>query len=256
MRRFGRVTLGDALPDEDLPVVPGLRETPNGGWAIAESLVKLMAAVAQVPGADAAIQIIRALGGIEEAQVVMLRQIGSDVKLIREGPFHSAREHLETAMRRAGKGQEYEHHLERANDLLIDALGQSASVKESSVIKFNLGVVAVIRGDRAEARYRLKQAQRDCRKVSDELARAAKVRVRVNPTGSLPLLASTAVLSGLLDKGGRQATTALKAYLPFATTVAQTHNAIDPSAVIPVPQLNGDSVKGFVLEWRYPLPGR
>jgi hypothetical protein len=42
--------LGDALPDENLPVVPSLQGTPNGGWAIAESLVKLMAAVAQVPG--------------------------------------------------------------------------------------------------------------------------------------------------------------------------------------------------------------
>jgi hypothetical protein len=166
------------------------------------------------------------------------------------------RPHLETAMRQAEKSQEYEHHLQRANDLLIDALGQSGSVKESSVIKFNLGVVAAIRGDRAEARYRLKQAQRDCRKVSDELARAARVRVRLDPKASLPLLVPAALLSSSLDKGGNRATIALKAYLPFAATVAEAHNAIDPSAVIPVPQLNGDSVKGFVLEWRYPLPGR
>jgi len=61
------------------------------------------------------------------------------------------------------------------------------------------------------------------------------VRVRLDPTASLPLLASAAILSGFLDKGGNQATNALKAYLPFAATVAEAHNAIDPSAVIPVP---------------------
>ena len=236
---------------------------PIAWGAIAESLVIITAGVAQVPGAAEAIKVMKALAGIEDAQAVMLQRIGSDVQLIRTGPFRAAREHLDTAMRKAEAGTEYEHHLREADDLLVQALGQCASAEESSVIQFNLGVVAAIRGDRAEARYRLKQAYEDCAKVTRELsARAADVLVFGPRETAVALIAApiiapitiTAVAAYKYRKKEKrgQATTALRAYLPFAETVAQAHNVIEPTAILPAPQLSGDSGKGYLLKWSEP----
>jgi hypothetical protein len=102
----------------------------------------------------------------------MLKQIGSNVELIRKGPFRAARAHLDQAAMRTAEAADYDH-LRQAGDLLALALGQCATPQESSVIQFNLGAVEAIRGNHAEARYRLRQAHGEGVNVTRELTTEA-----------------------------------------------------------------------------------
>lgn len=243
------------MAGEQRPAVTGLSDRSVAWGSLAQSLVSL--GTAAVPGSTEVIQVIRALCGIENAQAVLLQRIGHDVELIRTGPFRAAREHLATAMRKSAAGTEYEGHLVEAENLLIQALGQCASAEESSLIQFNLGVVAAIRGDRAEADYRLKQAYRDSVKVTLELSkRASDTRFAKNPKAraalvwmSFSYLGLPIVIAKVAQlKRARAARSKLVAYLPFAEATARAHNAITPAEALPEPRLRRLG-KGFHLEW-------
>jgi hypothetical protein len=255
------------MAKKDRPVVATSEDAPIAWGAIAESLILISADAARVPGAAAAIKIIKALVGSGEAQAAMLKQIGSDVELIRTGPFHAAREHMEIAVRKAQAGTDYQHHLQEADDLLVQALAHCKSVEEASVVKFNLGVIAAIRGDRVEAGYRLKQAYEDAATVTRELGdRAANVRViggsktvrRLAIAGGVlyypigaPIGVVLAVRKYSKVKKSKHATAVLQSYVPFASTVARAHNVIDSAEIFPAPQLSG-SGGSFDLKWAEP----
>lgn len=247
---------------EQRPSVTDLPDTSIAWGSVADSMVAL--ATSRIPGSTAVIQAIKALYGVGDAQTALLLRIGRDVELIRTGPFRSAGEHVATAMRKSIAGTDYERHLVEAENLLIQALGQHASTEESSVINFNLGIVAAIRGDRAEAEHRLRQAYDDSVEVANELSDRAsdtgiigQDRVRA-PIFRIPLQAFLIYMwpFSIPQKirnvhKARVARKALAAYLPFLESVVLSHNAIAPVDILPEPHLLR-SRSDFRVEWAYP----
>jgi len=200
------------------------------------------------------------LVGIEDIQVVMLKRIGRDVQLLREGPFHAAQEQLRIALRKGPMHADYGHHLSEAEDLLVSALGQAASIEEKSIVRFHLGVIEALRGDIAEARYRLKESFDDCMTVTCELSsRAGNVKVlksRWSAAASAYAPFGIYVVAArklLKVQKAQDAATALAAYVPFVNTVARAGNAIDQTAKRPGLILRGSSDQGYELEWTKPL---
>jgi hypothetical protein len=127
-------------------------------WSnLASSVITFASQQSGIPGASEASQVILALCGIEDVQATMLQRIQSDVALLRMGPFRSARVHLQTADRKGSAHPDYQYHLREAVSLFIQALGQSASAEERSVVTFNLGLVEAVRGDAREAQSRLEE---------------------------------------------------------------------------------------------------
>lgn len=189
----------------------------------------------------------------------MLTCIQRDVQLLRKGPFRAAQEQLATALRKGPTNSRYEHHLSEAEDLLVVALGQSASVEESSVIEFNLGVVAAVRGDVADAQHRLNESYHDCVNVIEELVlRSADVKVfksRWAPVAwrSVPF-AGYVIGARKLVKAlkAQDAASALEGYVPFVNTVARAGNAIEQAAMHPGLILRRASKGGYELEWTKP----
>jgi hypothetical protein len=207
-------------------------------WSdLASSVVAFSAQLSGIPGASEASQVILALCGIEDEQEIMLRRIQSDVALLRMGPFRSARVHLQTADRKGSAHPDYQYHLREAVSLLIQALGQSASAEERSVVTFNLGLVEAVRGDAREAQSRLEESCSYCVTASRELVvKANNVAVwrskRIDTVlVALPQIGQLVIVRSLRKlKKADEAAAALRGYVPFVNTVTQTGNAIQQTA--------------------------
>jgi hypothetical protein len=218
----------------------------------------IAATSAGVPAATEVSKVILALLGLQDAQSAMLDHIRRDVELLRAGPFRAAQEQLAIANRKSSVDAEYQHHLQRAVDLLVDALGQSASVEESSVIRFNLGVVAAVSGDAAEARHRLAESYRDCVSVVEELVtRTTDIKIiKSRWTASAAAMPGGITYIGIVKflkaLKAQDAAIALESYVPFVNTVAQTSNATEKVARNPGLRLQGTFQEGYELEWTAP----
>lgn len=133
-----RILQGEVADDESTARPVSVDENPTvlGNWgSVAESVAVLAAQGAGIPGADAAAKVIQALIGIEDAQSVMLKRIRRDVELLRMGPFRAAQEQLAIAHRKGRINAEYGRHLQEAEDLLVQAVAQAATIEEASVIR-------------------------------------------------------------------------------------------------------------------------
>jgi hypothetical protein len=225
-------------------------------WSdLASSVAAFAAQQSGIPGASEAAQVILALCGIEDEQAIMLRRIQSDVALLRMGPFRSARVHLQTADRKGSAHPDYQYHLREAVSLLIQALGQSASAEERSVVTFNLGLVEAVRGDAREAQSRLEESYSYCVTAGRELVAKANnvailrskridtVLVALPQIGALFIMRSARKL-----KKADEAAAALGGYVPFVNTVAQTGNAIQQTAK--QGELKLREVPGTITEYR------
>jgi hypothetical protein len=242
--------------------------TASNSWgSVAQSLVIIGAQGVGVPAPAAAVTVIRALLGIEDTQAALLNQIGSDVHLIRTGPFRSAQEHLDAARRKASAGKKYARHLREAENLLIEALGRSASLQEKSIINFNLGVIAAILNDQSEALYRLQTSYENCRAAIKELRSQVKIWYfspkRAALAGPLILFSGPAGWTGAAvggirehnkNKKGYLALAALREYAPFVNGVARAYNVIAPAPMLAGVQVNPDLGRHstYLLKWTTP----
>jgi len=228
----------------------------EGSWNnLASSVVTFTSQQSGIPGASQASQVILALCGIEDEQSIMLQGIQRDVALLRMGPFQSAREHLQTADRKGAVHPDYEYHLREAVNLLIQALGQSASAEERSVVTFNLGIVEAVRGDALEAQSRLEASYGYCVTASHELAAKANnlavlrskridtILVATHIFGPFTIMRSLRKL-----KKADAAATALEGYVPFVNTVAEVGNAIQQT--VKQSELKLRKVPGTSTEYR------
>jgi hypothetical protein len=231
-------------------------------WSnLASSVAAFATQLSGIPGAAEASQVILALSGIEDEQATMLRRIQSDVALLRMGPFRSAREHIQTAERKGSAHPDYQGHLREAVSLLIQALGQSASAEERSVVTFNLGLVEAVRGDAREALSRLEESYSYCVTASREVAAKANnvailrgkksdaVLVAVPYLGQLVIVRSARKL-----RKADEAAAALGGYVLFVNTVAQADNAILQTAKrseLKLREVPGSRTKyrRYELEW-------
>ena len=235
------------MPDEQPPAGAIPAGEPVAWGSITESLI--LFAAAEVPGAAEVIKIIKALVGIENTQTALLQRVRRDVRLIRFGPFHSAREHLETAGRNTGNPAECEHHLRESQNRLIDAVGMCSSFEETSVVRFNLAVVAALRGNYPEARVQLQQAYEASVKATNDLGQQASslseewgraLTASVVLIWPAPVVGSVLALRAAYKiNKAQQVTKTLKMYLPFTDTVAQAYKTFDPTAEVLAPRLDG-----------------
>jgi hypothetical protein len=239
------------------PVISQHAPPVTAPWlGLAQSAASYAAESAGVPGAEAGMQLLRALCGVEDAQKAMLDSIGRDVSLLREGPFRSAQEQVAIATRRGVDDPQNDHHLQSAEDHLISALGQSSCTEESSVIKFWLGLVALRRDDRKEAQYRLADSYTDCVTVVQEFTSNAS-DVKVLKTRWSTGLSAYLVYPGVYVAAkkikkiwrAQEASTALANYIPFVNAVAQTANASGGEGTRPELLLHDKPEKGYELEW-------
>ncbi len=231
-------------------------------WSnLASSVVAFASQQSGIPGASEASQVILALCGIEDAQATMLRRIKSDVSLLRMGPFHSARVHLQTADRKGSAHPDYQYHLREAVSLLIQAFGQSASAEERSVVTFNLGLVEAVRGDAQEAQSRLEESYGYCITASQELvAKANNLAVMRNRRIDTILVATHLFGPFVIMRSVRklkkadEAAAALEGYVPFVNTVTQAANAIQQTvkqSMLKMREVPGTSTeyRRYELEW-------
>jgi hypothetical protein len=203
-------------------------------WSeLASSVLAFASQQSGIPGASEASQVILALCGIEDEQATMLRRVQSDVALLRMGPFRAARVHLQTAERKGSAHPDYQYHLREAVSLLIQALGQSASAEERSVVTFSLGLVEAIRGDAREARSRLKESYGYCVTASQELVAKANNLTVLRSHRIDTLMVATHLIGPFIImrslrklKKADAAVTTLKGYVPFVNTVTRTGNAV------------------------------
>jgi hypothetical protein len=222
-------------------------------WSnLASSVVAFASQQSGIPGAS---EVILALCGIEDEQATMLRRIQSDVALLRMGPFRSARMHLQTADRKGSAHPDYQYHLRESVSLLIQALGQSASAEERSVVTFNLALVEAVRGDAREAKSRLEESYSYCVTASRELAAKANnlavlrnrridtVLVAIHLIGPFVIMRSLRKI-----KKADEAAAALEGYAPFINTVTQASNAMQPT--VKQSELKLREVPGTRAEYR------
>jgi len=228
----------------------------KGSWSsLASSVVAFAAQQSSIPGASEASQVILELCGIEDEQAIMLRRIQSAVTLLRVGPFHSARVHLEAAHRKGSAHPDYQYHLREAVSLLIQALGQSASAEERSVVTFNLGLVEAVRGDAREAQSRLEESYGYCVTASQELVGRANNLAVVRSRRIDTVLVATHLFGPFVImrslrklRKADEAAAALEGYVPFVNTVTRTANAIQQS--VRLSELKLREVPGTSTEYR------
>jgi hypothetical protein len=186
-RRLERRKKGNGkLPTTAEPVA-----APQQWLGVAKAASALVDSLSGVPVAAPAVELLTAIAGVEDTQTAMLALIGRDVRLIREGPFHAAQEHLATALRygrRYGpQHPDYTGELQDAKKSLVQALGRTAPEEdqEKSLIRYQLGLVALLQCNntteaeyqlresyKQEAEHQLRESYKHCQRVVGTFARA------------------------------------------------------------------------------------
>lgn len=136
---------------------------PQQWWAVAKFAGVLVDSVSTASGvglpiAGPAVDLLKAMSRAEDAETATRGSIERQAALIRGGPFRAALEHLATALRYGPEHPDYGGHLKRARDRLCEALSQSASVQQKSLIRYYLGLVEMLRGNKTEAEYQWREA--------------------------------------------------------------------------------------------------
>jgi hypothetical protein len=219
--------------DRKLPAITDQSAAPQQWWGVAKAACALADSVSGVPIAGPAIELLKAISRVEDAQTAMLAAIGRDVRLIREGPFHAAQEHLATAHRYKPQHPDYKGELKDAKKSLLQAWGQAASEEEKSLIRYHLGLVALLQYNdtaeaedrlrksyKQEAEYQLSESYRHCLSVVGTLAEDLKktsvtehLRKNLNKIAEEHKGATEASALGILGAAGVSGTALLLAPL-------------------------------------------
>jgi hypothetical protein len=223
-------------------ITPGQASDPGVWLGVAGAMAK--GGMANIPGAEAAMGVLRALYQLEDAQAAMLAAIQRDVRLIREGPFRSGQLLLQEAGRLRTGDSRYEEFLRDAVTRFYDAHGLAVSLQERSVVEFHLGILWYLLGKTDDSRHWLEQSYGDARHVVSELAvQAGEVKVlhKESTVAALTYFypAGMFVLPAKLKKvwNAQRAVTALQAFLPFVRTIASCANLLPSGTVLPGLQL-------------------
>ncbi|MCW2652317.1 MAG: hypothetical protein JWR32_3293 [Mycobacterium sp.] len=160
--------------NRELPSIVEPAAAPQQWWEVAKAASALADSVSGVPIAGPAIELLKAVSRVQDAQTAMLVSIGRDVRLIREGAFKAAQEHLATAHRYGPQHRRYERELAAAHDSLVDAFGQAASDEEKSVIRYHLGLVALLHrdtDDTDDGGFQLRESYKHCLSVVGQVTK-------------------------------------------------------------------------------------
>jgi len=237
------------------PQVVAEQVAEAGRWAgLANASVAFALAQSGVPGAENALDLLRALYGIEDDQTRMLHSIERNVRLLQEGPFLAGRLLLSEAIRLGPGDPEHWRMLNAAKDKFYDAHPLASSVQGRAVVEMNLGLVWQALGRPQDARHWMQQSYESGRVVIAALAKQAgdiKVLHSRRSTAALTYLypAGVFVIPAKLKKvwGSERARDTIGAFLPFVNCVAASLNALSESDPVPALELTGSQPDGFVL---------
>jgi len=223
-------------PGPPLPIVDRPHMGENQWSGLASAVQSYAIAVSGMPAADSAISVLKALYGVEDAQVTMLNSIDRHVRLLREGPFRSGQLFLSEAQRVGPADEEYSSFLAKARDHFYDAHGLAASVQERAVIELRLGLVAALLGKRGDAKHWLAQCYESGAQVIEELtSRSRNVKVLHSRKTTVALTVSgygLYVIPAKLKKvwNAELAVSALQSFVPFVNCAADSLNAVSGSS--------------------------
>jgi len=226
-----------------------------GRWAgLANASMAFALARSGVPGAENALDLLRALYDIEDDQTRMLHSIERNVRLLQEGPFLAGRLLLSEAIRLGPGDPEHRRMLSAAKDKFYDAQPLASSVQGRAVVEMNLGLVWQALGRPEHARHWMQQSYESGRVVIAALAKQSgdvKVLHSRWSTAALTYLypAGVFVIPAKLKKvwGSERARDAIGAFLPFVNCVAASLNTLSESNPVPALELTGSQPDGFVL---------
>jgi hypothetical protein len=218
--------------DPPLPIAEN-REMAGYKWSgLASAVASYAIAASAVPGADSAINVLKALYGVEDAQAAMLSSIDRQVRLLREGPFRSGQLLLHEAGRVGPADEEYSDFLAKARERFYDAHGLAASVQERALIELHLGIVAALINKPADARHWLSKCYESCTQVVEALTSKSqniKILHSRKTTAALTLSAyGLYVIPVKLKKvwNAELAAGALESFVPFVNCAANSLNAV------------------------------
>ena len=219
-------------PEPPLPIVDSGEMAGHRWSGLASAVESYALAVSGVPGADSAINVLKALYGVEDAEAAMLSSIDRQVRLLREGPFRSGQLLLHEARRVKPTDEEYSGFLAKARDRFYDAHGLAASVQERALIELHLGLVAALINKHADAKYWLGQCHESGVQVVEELAsKSQNIKVLHSRQTTVALTLSTYgifVIPAKLKKvwNAELAVAALQSFVPFVNCAAHLLNAV------------------------------
>jgi hypothetical protein len=218
--------------DSPLPIVEN-REKAGYRWSgLASAVESYVLAASGVPGADSAINVLRALYGVEDAQATMLSSIDRQVRLLRAGPFRSGQLLLHEARRVGPADEEYSGFLAKARDRFYDAHGLAASVQERALIELHLGLVAALINKPADAKHWLGKCYESGTQVVEELtSKSQNIKVLHSRKMTAALTLSTYgiyVIPAKLKKvwNAELAAGALESFVLFVNCAANSLNAV------------------------------
>jgi hypothetical protein len=265
LRKAARWAQRLSAPRTGAPLPALAPDEPGGSrWAgLAGALERYAADVSGMPGAGSAIDVLRGLYGVEDAQSAMLATIERDVKLLSEGPFKSGQLLLSEAQRVGTQDPEYPQFLQQARDHFYDAHGLASSIQERALVEFHLGAVYALEGRRSDAEYWLGQSHESARQVIAELGAAAKNVKVLHSRGTAAALtylypAGMFVIPAKLKKvwSAERASGALEAFLPFLDCVTRAFNSISSDKQLPALKLEKTGEGTYALDVSPPSPER
>lgn len=255
-------------PEEE--AAAGLAPAPGGehAWGrLAISVARFAATVAELPGGgasvDAAVDVLHALRGVQDAQTTLLQSLKEEVELLRAAPYKSAALLMSEAARVGPGDERYGKFLEDASMQLYQAHPLCESVEEEAVVEFHLGLVYMLLGSSTDASYWLLESSRSGRKVLDELAsRAGDVKiVKHKSVAALATVSSVALWplavpagAALLVKrhkkqvASKAAAATVEQLVPFVNTTADCYNSLGPQEKVPTITISRDRRGHLLLE--------
>lgn len=113
-----------------------------GPWLdIAKLSARLGLGLGGVPAADAIVELISGLVGIQSCEASLLQEIENDTKLLRESDLKTAKLMIEEAQRVGSADSRYRSFLEKSVDMLYKARSLAESEKEQGIVEFHLCLV-------------------------------------------------------------------------------------------------------------------
>jgi|GEM_PF-5718868 len=215
---------------------------------VATSVARFAATALNLPGGsssvDAAVDVLHALSGVQDAQTAMLESLAQEVQLLRAAPYKTALLLVGEAARVGPSGDGYEKFLGDASTQLYEAHSLCDSVEEQAVVEFHLGLVYMLLDKPSDAVYWLLESCKSGHKVLDDLAaRAGDVTVVKHKSVAALTTLSSVVLwpvtlpigAALLAKkhekrvASKAASATVEQFVPFVNTAADCYNSLGPA---------------------------
>jgi hypothetical protein len=237
-------------------------------WSgVVTSFGRFLITATGVPGGgaafNAAVDLIRAIEGAQDAQTEMLNAIRQDVELLRHQAFKGGKLRLEEVARVGPESDRYVTLLEEAASRFLDAESMCDSLEESAVNELYLGLTLSLLNNRNDALHWLRLSAETGTDAARELAKAAanikvyksKKTVALSATVSAVLYpAAPVVLTRVylkkrkLKREAHATVDVLAGFLPFVNAAVSCHNSLGLEAPMPTLELAQTGKTSWALQ--------